>query len=87
MPARCFEVFHPDHRSATTFDNVTGAGVTSARVLEFADNRSGAVDQDLKLFFPPGSPERALMPSVIVPSFIKPLGKGGPGGPPLSSCP
>ncbi len=36
-----------------TFDNVTGAGVTSAKVIEFPDNRTGNVDQDLKDFFPP----------------------------------
>jgi uncharacterized repeat protein (TIGR01451 family) len=67
---------------ALTFDNVTEAGLTSALVLDFADNRSGAVPQDLKLFFPAGSAERALVPSVIVPDFVEPLGKGGPGGTP-----
>ncbi len=65
-----------------TFDDVTSAGGTGARVFEFPDNRSGAVNQDLKDFFPTGSPERALVPSVIVPGFVKPLGKGSAGGTP-----
>ncbi len=64
------------------FDNVVASGGTAAQVIEFADNRAGAVDQDLRAFFPPGSPFRALLPSVIVPSFVTPLGKGGPSGPP-----
>jgi uncharacterized repeat protein (TIGR01451 family) len=72
----------PAPEVALTFDNVTQAGVTSALVLDFADNRTGAVDQDLKLFFPVGSAERTLVPSIIVPSFIKPLGQGGAGGTP-----
>jgi Domain of unknown function DUF11 len=65
-----------------TFDNVTVGGVTSARVIEFPDNRGGDIDQDLQDFFPPGSPLRALVPSVIVPSYVKAMGKGGPGGAP-----
>ena len=65
-----------------TFDNVSQAGVTSARVIEFPDNRTGDVDQNLQAFFPPGSPLRALLPSVIVPSYVKAFGKGGPGGVP-----
>jgi uncharacterized repeat protein (TIGR01451 family) len=65
-----------------TFDAVAAAGGTGAHVIEFADNRPGAVDQSLQDFFPPGSPLRALVPSVIVPSFVKALGKGGPAGTP-----
>jgi uncharacterized repeat protein (TIGR01451 family) len=65
-----------------TFDNVSQAGVTSAKVIEFPDNRTGEVDQNLQAFFPAGSPLRALVPSVIVPSYVKALGKGGPGGTP-----
>jgi streptogramin lyase len=65
-----------------TFDEVTQAGVTKALVVEFADNRVADVDQDLKSFFPPGSPLEALVPSVTVPSYLKALGKGSPGGPP-----
>ncbi len=65
-----------------TFDSVTVAGVTSAKVIEFPDNRTGDVDQDLKAFFPPGSPLQALVPSVLVPKHVKALGKGGPAGPP-----
>ncbi|HEY6552255.1 MAG TPA: DUF11 domain-containing protein, partial [Vicinamibacteria bacterium] len=65
-----------------TFDNVTQAGVTSAMVLEFPDNRTGNVDQNLRDFFPPGSPLRDLLPSVEIPSYVKAIGKGGPGGVP-----
>ena len=65
-----------------TFDEVTQAGVTKARVIEFADNRTVDVDQGLKSFFPPGSPPQALLPDVTVPSYLKALGKGTPSGPP-----
>jgi len=65
-----------------TFDDVTQGGVTSARVIEFPDNRPSDMNQNLQDFFPPGSPLRALLPSVIVPSYVKAMGKGGPGGPP-----
>jgi uncharacterized repeat protein (TIGR01451 family) len=65
-----------------TFDDVATAGGTSAQVIEFGDNRPGAVDQNLQDFFPPGSALRALVPSVVVPSFVKPLGKGSAGGTP-----
>ena len=33
-------------------------------------------------FFPAGSPYRSLLPRAIIPSFVKPLEKGGPGGVP-----
>jgi uncharacterized repeat protein (TIGR01451 family) len=75
-------VVRPAPEVEITFDNVTGPGTTSARVLDFADNRITAGPQDLKDFFLPGSPERALVPSAIVPGYLVPLGKGGPGGPP-----
>jgi streptogramin lyase len=65
-----------------TFDSVTTGGSTSARVIEFLDDRVTPVDKDLRDFFPAGSPERALLPSVIIPSHVRALGKGGPGGPP-----
>jgi uncharacterized repeat protein (TIGR01451 family) len=63
-----------------TFDNVTAPGVTTASVIEFVDNRTQDVPQDLRDFFPADSPYRALLPSVIIPNYVKPLGKGGPGG-------
>jgi uncharacterized repeat protein (TIGR01451 family) len=75
-------VVRPAPEVEITFDNVTTAGTTTARVLDFADNRAVAGPQDLKDFFPPGSPERALVPSAIVPAYLVPLGKGGPGGTP-----
>jgi uncharacterized repeat protein (TIGR01451 family) len=65
-----------------TFDEVTTAGGTSAQVIEFPDNRSGAVNQNLKDFFPTDPVLQALVPSVMVPDFVKPLGKGGAGGTP-----
>jgi len=65
-----------------TFDEVTGAGITKAQVIEFLDNRATAIDQSLQDFFPVGSPFRSLLPPVIVPSFVKPLGKGSAAGPP-----
>ncbi|HSD28043.1 MAG TPA: hypothetical protein VLL75_12120, partial [Vicinamibacteria bacterium] len=67
-----------------TFDDVTTGGSTSARVIEFLDDRgiTRAADKDLRDFFPAGSPERALLPSVIIPSFVQGLPKGGPNGPP-----
>jgi streptogramin lyase len=65
-----------------TFDNVTTAGTAAVQLLEFADTRSPLVDQHLKLFFPNGSPEQALVPDVIVPSYVTGIGKGGPGGTP-----
>ncbi len=58
------------------------AGVTTAQVLDFVDNRPSAMNQSLKDFFPVGSPERALVPDVWVPDYLTPLGKGGPTGPP-----
>jgi uncharacterized repeat protein (TIGR01451 family) len=72
----------PAPEAEITFDNVTAGGVTTARVIEFPDNRPAAVDQNLQDFFTPGSPERTLLPNVIVPSYVQALGKGGPGGPP-----
>jgi uncharacterized repeat protein (TIGR01451 family) len=65
-----------------TFDDVVTPGTTTARVIEFADTRTGDVDQDLKDFFPLGSPLRDLVPSVTVPSYLKGMGDGGPGGTP-----
>ena len=65
-----------------TFDNVTQAGVTTAMVIEFRDDRLTDVDKNLRDFFPQGSPLRDLLPSVDIPSYVKALGKGGPGGPP-----
>ncbi len=65
-----------------TFDNVTSPGVTTATVIEFPDNRIQDVNQDLRDFFPVGSPYRTLLPSVDIPSYVKALGKGGPGGVP-----
>jgi uncharacterized repeat protein (TIGR01451 family) len=76
-------VVRPAPEVEITFDNVTAPGTTKATVLEFADNRPVAGQpQDLKSFFPAGSPERALVPSAVVPGYLVPLGKGGPGGPP-----
>jgi uncharacterized repeat protein (TIGR01451 family) len=67
-----------------TFDEVTTGGSTSARVIEFLDDRGiRPPDKDLRDFFPAGSPERALLPSVIIPSFVRALPKGGPNGPPI----
>lgn len=63
-----------------TFDNVTQAGITSAAVIEFADNRPGPVNQGLRAFFAPGSPLRTLLPDIAVPSFVQPLPRAG--GPP-----
>jgi uncharacterized repeat protein (TIGR01451 family) len=65
-----------------TFDNVTQAGVTTAMVIEFTDDRTGNVDKNLRDFFPQGSPLRDLLPSVDIPGYVKALGKGGPGGVP-----
>jgi streptogramin lyase len=66
-----------------TFDNVTSSGGTTAvRVLEFTDNRTRVGPQSLKAFFPPGSPEEALVPDVVVPDYVRGIGKGGPTGPP-----
>ena len=65
-----------------TFDTVATPGVTTAQVLDFVDNRGAAVSQSLKDFFPVGSPERALVPDVIVPDYLVPLGQGGPTGTP-----
>jgi streptogramin lyase len=66
-----------------TFDNVTSTGGTTAvRVLEFPENRTRLADQSLKLFFPPGSPEQAFVPDVVVPGYVTGIGKGGPGGTP-----
>jgi uncharacterized repeat protein (TIGR01451 family) len=65
-----------------TFDQVTTAGGTGAQVIEFADNRPVAMNQNLQEFFPVGSPLRALVPSVVIPDFVKPLGKGSAGGTP-----
>ena len=65
-----------------TFDNVTAGGVTTATVIEFPDNRTQETGQDLRDFFPVGSPYRLLLPTVDVPSYVKALGKGGPGGVP-----
>jgi hypothetical protein len=65
-----------------TFDNVTQAGVTTAMVIEFPDDRTGNVDKNLRDFFPQGSPLRDLLPSVDIPGYVKALGKGGPGGVP-----
>ena len=70
-----------------TFDDVTPPGTTTARVLEFADTRRPLADQSLKAFFPPGSPEQALVPDVIVPTYVIGIGKGGPGGRPRSCWP
>jgi uncharacterized repeat protein (TIGR01451 family) len=81
-PAGANVHIRPAPEVALTFDNVTTAGLTSSLIVEFPDNRTGAVDQDLKAFFPPSSPLHALLPSAIVPSFVTPLGKGGPAGPP-----
>jgi streptogramin lyase len=64
-----------------TFDDVTPPqGVTSAIVLDFPDIPGRTVNQSLKTFFPAGSPERALVPDVIVPPYVVALGTGGPGG-------
>lgn len=65
-----------------TFDEVTVPGETTAMVVTFPDNRPGAVDQDLRDFFAPGSPLRALLPSVVVPSYVAALGLGSAAGTP-----
>jgi uncharacterized repeat protein (TIGR01451 family) len=81
-PAGLLVRVRPAPEVELTFDNVTTPGVTTASVIEFPDNRSQDVDQDLRNFFLPGSPYHTLLPSVVVPSFVKPLAKGGPGGVP-----
>jgi uncharacterized repeat protein (TIGR01451 family) len=81
-PAGQAVVVRPAPEVEITFDNVTAPGTTRATVLDFVDNRSVSGPQDLKNFFPPGSPEQALVPSAIVPAYLVPLGKGGPAGPP-----
>ena len=81
-PAGSVVKVRPAPEVELTFDNVTGPGVTTASVIEFPDNRTQDVDQNLRDFFPAGSPYRSLLPRVIIPSFVKPLGKGGPGGVP-----
>jgi streptogramin lyase len=66
-----------------TFDDVRSTGGTTAvQVLEFPENRVRLANQSLKLFFPAGSPEQALVPDVVVPGYVTGIPKGGPGGTP-----
>jgi hypothetical protein len=66
------------------FDDVTEDGLTTARVLEFLDNRTGSgEDQRLLDFFPPSSPLRGLLPDVVVPGSFQAFRKKDPvSGPP-----
>jgi hypothetical protein len=66
-----------------TFDHVLRAGITTARIIEVADNRqalqgSYEVDQNLRLFFPKGSPLEQQLPDVIVPAHLQSFRKGDP---------
>jgi hypothetical protein len=66
-----------------TFDHVLRAGITTARIIEFEDNREARrdtfeVDQSLKEFFPEGSPLRDELPDVIVPAHVQAFRKGDP---------
>lgn len=66
-----------------TFDHVLRAGITTARIVEFVDNRlqlhgTFEIDQSLKDFFPKGSPEEQQVPNVIVPAHLQAFRKGDP---------
>ena len=69
-----------------TFDNVATPGVTSAQVVEFVDNRGAAVSQNLKDFFPLGSPRRALVPERDRAGLLSRSARVGPPGRPRSCC-
>jgi hypothetical protein len=61
------------------FDNVTTAGLTGSRVIEFVDNRNcpayACDSQSLKAFFPDDPKLQALVPDVIVPAYARALRK------------
>jgi hypothetical protein len=66
-----------------TFDHVLRAGITTARIIEFVDNRLAlhgtyVIDQSLKDFFPKGSPLEQQLPDVIVPANVQAFRKGDP---------
>jgi len=67
------------------FDNVTVAGITTASMFEFVDNRPGAVDQGLRAFFPGDPVLQAQLTDVTIPSYFQAFPKKAaidpPGGP------
>jgi hypothetical protein len=66
-----------------TFEEVTQAGNTGATIIDFTDNRPyPCVTQNLKDFFPVGSPLRTTLPDVAVPCYIRGLPSLLPGDSP-----
>jgi hypothetical protein len=64
------------------FDEVTTAGYTSVRVISFADNRPGPVDQSLRAFFPDDPALQTELPDVVLPAHIQAFRAAAPGDPP-----
>ncbi len=82
-PACAGVVATPAPESELTFDNVMRAGITTARIIEFEDNRgarhgSFEVDQSLKDFFPEGLPLRNELPDVTISAHVQAFKKGDP---------
>jgi hypothetical protein len=66
-----------------TFDHVGAPGLSTARLIEFEDNRFALhgtfeVDQNLRDFFPVGSPLRSELPEVMIPAHVQAFRKGDP---------
>lgn len=73
-----------------TFDHVSGPGITTAEIIEFADNRAqlnggdSFVEQPLKAFFDPDDPLYSKVPNVTIPAHIQAFRKGDPQTGPLT---
>jgi hypothetical protein len=72
-----------------TFDTVNQAGITTAEIIEFPDNRAqlnggnSFIAQSLRDFFDPDDPLRARLPDATIPANIQAFRKGDPDtGPP-----
>jgi hypothetical protein len=78
---------NPAPEVSITFDNVVTAGLTTARLIEIADNRScpsQACEQSLKAFFPDDPLLQELLPDVTIPAYTQGFKKLLPGDSPGS---
>jgi hypothetical protein len=83
-PAGQNVVVQPAPEVVLTFDDVSVAGITTAQVIEFVDNRGPQnggdyfVAQPLTDFFDPADPIFDQLPSVMIPPHVQAFRKGDP---------